>query len=104
MHAAVHELKKRLQERYGDRLCRFLVFGSYARGDNAPDSDIDIFVTLEGKVDRQTENEIFDMYFPIELENDVVLDVKIFSEEDIQNTVLGAIPLVENVLSEGVPL
>jgi len=104
MHPAVLELKQQLLDRYGDRLVRFIVFGSYARGDQTPESDIDVFVSLKGTVDRQIEDEIFGIYFSIELERDVVLDVKTFSEEDIQNTIVGAIPLVENVLREGIPV
>ena len=101
MHPAVFELKKRLLERYGDRLARFLVFGSYARGEQTPESDIDIFVTLQETVNWKTEFAVWDTAFEIELEYDVILDVKIYSEEDIRNTILGATPFVETVMEEG---
>ncbi len=104
MHPAVLEFKRQLQERYGDRLARFLVFGSYARGENTSESDIDVFVTLKGNVDRKIEDEIFDIFFKIELEYDVILDVKVFSEDELQNTVLGSMPLVEQVNAEGIPI
>jgi len=104
MHPAVLELKKRLQDRYGDRIVRFLVFGSYARGDNSPESDIDVFVALFGKVDWKTEIDIFDIAYEIDLEYDILFDVKVFSEEDIQSTILGVTPFMEAVLREGQPV
>lgn len=103
MHPAVLELKKRIHDRYGNRLVRFLVFGSYARGDNTPESDIDIFVTLQGEVDLKTEMAVWDIAYDIDLEFDVTLDVKVFSEEDLHNTILRITPLVINVMKEGCP-
>lgn len=46
----VTELRQRLEELYGDRLERVVLFGSQARGDAAPDSDVDVLVVLRGPV------------------------------------------------------
>jgi len=102
MHPAVLELKQQLINCYGDRLARFIVYGSYARGDYTPESDIDILVTLKGQVDRQIKNEVLEIYYAIELEYEVVFDVKVYSEEAVQNTILGATPLMESISREGV--
>lgn len=101
---AVYDLKRRLVERFGSCLVRFMVFGSYARGDNTPDSDIDVMVSLAGEMNAQIQVEIWDIALDIDVEYDVVLDVHVFSEQEIQNTLMGATPLMETVLSEGFPL
>jgi len=41
------ELKERLSAAYGERLHAVVLFGSEARGDARPDSDIDVLVVLE---------------------------------------------------------
>lgn len=46
----VAELRERLEELYGERLERVLLFGSQARGDATPESDIDVLVVLRGEV------------------------------------------------------
>ncbi len=102
MHPAIFELKKRLEERYGERLVRFIVFGSYIRGENTPESDIDILVTLKGEVDSKTEIGIWEIALDVDLDYDVVFDVKVFSEDEIQNSIIGATPFVENVFAEGI--
>ncbi|HOJ61178.1 MAG TPA: nucleotidyltransferase domain-containing protein [bacterium] len=101
---AVYELKKRLVERFGSHLVRFMVFGSYARGGHTPDSDIDVLVTLAGEVNPHTPLEIWDIALDLDLEFDVVFDVHVFSEHEIQNTLVGATPLIEAMLSEGIPI
>jgi uncharacterized protein len=44
------ELRQRLEELYGERLRGLYLFGSYARGEAEPDSDLDVVVVL-GTVD-----------------------------------------------------
>lgn len=46
----VGELRERLEELYGERLERVVLFGSQARGDATPESDVDVLVVLEGEV------------------------------------------------------
>ncbi len=43
------QLKRRLQEIAGDRLQAVIAYGSRARGEAGPDSDLDIAVIVEGK-------------------------------------------------------
>ena len=46
----LQELHRRLTELYGERLDRLVLFGSHARGENRPDSDLDVLVVLNGEV------------------------------------------------------
>lgn len=43
----LQELKDGLKKRYGSKLKSMMLFGSYARGDQRDDSDIDIAIILE---------------------------------------------------------
>jgi uncharacterized protein len=45
------ELRQQLETLYGERLEKLILFGSQARGNAAPDSDIDVLVVLRGSVD-----------------------------------------------------
>jgi predicted nucleotidyltransferase len=49
------ELRKQLDVIYGQRLASPILFGSQARGDAAPASDVDVLVVLEGDVDPGKE-------------------------------------------------
>jgi uncharacterized protein len=49
------ELRERLTDLYGDRLDRLILYGSQARGDAEPDSDIDVLVVLKGEVQASKE-------------------------------------------------
>ncbi len=51
----VAELKSYLKELYGLQLAQLILYGSQARGDASPDSDIDVLVVLNGAVDDWQE-------------------------------------------------
>lgn len=53
----LRELRESLEALYGDRLKGLYLYGSYARGDAEPGSDVDVAVVLEGEVDIYEEVE-----------------------------------------------
>ena len=55
VHAAITEAKTRLEALYGERLDRVILYGSHARGDARPDSDVDLLLVLHGEVDALAE-------------------------------------------------
>jgi predicted nucleotidyltransferase len=60
------QARKALEARYGARLKDLVLFGSMARGDATPDSDIDLLVVLEGPIDlgRDTR-DVIDAVYPL---------------------------------------
>jgi predicted nucleotidyltransferase len=49
------ELRNRFEVLYGERLVRMVLFGSQARGDAEPSSDIDVLVVQKGPVAPRDE-------------------------------------------------
>ncbi|TEU10317.1 MAG: nucleotidyltransferase domain-containing protein [Anaerolineales bacterium] len=45
------DLKKALRDTYGDRLVRLILFGSQARGQAGPESDVDVAVLVDGEIE-----------------------------------------------------
>jgi uncharacterized protein len=60
------ELKVRLKEFYGEQLVKLVLFGSRARGDNDPDSDIDLLAVF-----RVTAAELDHLPYP----TDIIMDI-----------------------------
>jgi uncharacterized protein len=94
------QLRSHFEQLYGDRLTQMILYGSQARGDAHPDSDIDVLVVLKAPV--QVGEEI-DRTLPIvadlSLQNDVVISCYFMNEErftDYQG------PLLRNIRREGI--
>jgi predicted nucleotidyltransferase len=77
---ALARLKKELTDRFGSGI-RLYLFGSVARDDYEPDSDIDVLVLFPNEVDTALEEEIFDLAYDVELECDVVFGIVVHSIE-----------------------
>ena len=96
------ELRCRFETVYRERLVRLMLFGSQARGDAEPGSDIDVLVVLKGSVSpceeiARTINDVAD----ISLEYNEVVSCVFVSEEQFERE---RSPLLLNVRREGVPL
>lgn len=96
----VAELRKRLERLYGDRLVHLILFGSHARGDAEPYSDIDVLVVLRGEVNSGEEiRKTGGIISGLSLENDVVISCIFMSEYRFLHR---NGPLLRNVRKEGI--
>ena len=98
------ELQKRikvcLRDVYGDRLRGVVLYGSYARGEAADDSDLDLLVLLEGPVafGRELRTVIRALY-PLQLEIPHPIDP---TPVDVDVYEAGEFALYRNAKKEGI--
>ncbi len=74
------------------------LFGSFARGDYSKTSDIDLMVRLP-KVDRNIEEDLFNIAYDLELEYDCVIDV-IVLPQNFNNNIM----IYQNIQKEGIAI
>lgn len=97
IHKVVNELRSNISDKY--EIHEMRVFGSSARGDRRTDSDIDVFVHLS-RVNRQIEENLFDMAYELELKYDCLIDLIVFSDEAVKERYTRT-PIYQKILTEG---
>jgi predicted nucleotidyltransferase len=80
-----------------------VVFGSRARGDAAPDSDMDIFIEVPA-LTKQLRTQIDDIVWEIGFEHDLVITTLITSTALLINSPLADNPILLAIDVEGVPV
>ena len=96
------EFRNGLEEIYGPRLASLVLFGSQARGDALPDSDIDVMVALQGRVNPlQEARRISRFRGDLCLRHNVVITCVYLSAEEAR---AADSPLLRNIRTEGVAL
>jgi len=93
---AVEEFVRKLKEKFEDRIESIIVFGSYARGESKEESDVDVLIVGDVKLD-----EIIDVTYPIFLKYGVYISPIVMSREMLKAEKTG---FIENVLKEGIML
>ena len=92
--------KAALESYYGSRFKGLLLYGSMARNQASPASDIDLLVLLSHPIDYFRElHEIIELLYPIQLESDQLISAKPASQDDFEH---GIIQLYRNAKREGV--
>ncbi len=96
----VLKLRSELERIYGKRLKKLVVYGSYARGAQTDDSDIDVAVILDGEVKPGREiDRMIDTITDLNLEFTTLISVVPVSEADYSNR---HSPLLNNLRREGI--
>ncbi len=94
--------KERLAEVYGDRLRGLILYGSEARGEAQPESDIDLLVLLDGPIALGTDlRTIVDALYPLQLEVERPIHATPADPEDYE---AGEFALYRKAKREGIAL
>jgi uncharacterized protein len=95
----LHSFSQGMSQLFGDKLERVILYGSYARGEARPDSDVDIQIVLRGDFDygaliRQTS----ELIARLSLEYEVVISRAFISQERFEKKT----PFTLNIHREGI--
>lgn len=100
LNSILQKCKETLSQYYGPRLKGIILYGSAARGDALPLSDIDLLILLSAPVDYFAElRQIVDLLYPIQLESEQLISAKPALASDYE---VGSISLYRNARREGV--
>ena len=102
VRAAIADAKARLEALYGDRLDHVVLYGSRARGDARPDSDVDLLVVLRGAYEPYVEiKRMTQFYFDLLFRYDVSFSMQPYSTDEVADT---SNPFMESVSEDALAL
>lgn len=100
--AALEQLRASLQDHVF--LYQMYLFGSRARGDADPDSDMDVLVVVDGTVTEELEEHVRYVAWEVGLERGVLIAPVVFSRDEWENGIERYSLLALAVECEGVPV
>jgi len=96
----VERCRKTLQDHYGAQFEGLILYGSVARKQAHPSSDIDLLVLLNQPFDYFRElRQIVDLLYPVQLESDRLISAKPAPVNEFES---GSLQLYRNAQREGV--
>ncbi len=100
---ALEEFISSIKTKYGDKIDRIILFGSYARGDYRKESDIDVLIIWKGdEIEgwNSLEREAVDVLFKY----GSFISLKIISPSEYKAMKELDFPFVRNISADGVVL
>ena len=102
---ALTEFVKRLRLELSNHVVDVRLFGSEARGDATPESDIDVLVVAQPDGQRTAlETRIVDIAFDVNLEFNVFISPVVITPAILSRPMWRETPFIETVLREGIAL
>lgn len=101
----IDEITRSYKDVYGEDIIRILLYGSYARGDNRDDSDVDIVAIVRGdrKFLQERLRKIWDVSSDLELEYGTIISPTVIPADEFERF-KEDLPYYRNILEEGVEL
>jgi predicted nucleotidyltransferase len=97
----LYDLKSILLSNFPGIIQKIILFGSRITGDSSDDSDVDILIITTCKIDWNLERRIINACYSIDLEYDMVTDVKIVSSDELREK-KGCQPYIRDAIDNGV--
>ena len=97
--AALVNLKRELEKTLN--LVDYRVFGSKARGEESPESDIDVMIEVENYT-PEVEALIDELVFEINLDHDCLISAVIFGSKELHEGPLRESPIYRSISREGI--
>jgi len=97
--AALVNLKRELEKTLN--LVDYRVFGSKARGEESPESDIDVMIEVENYT-PDVEALIDELIFEINLDHDCLISAVIFGSKELHEGPLRESPIYRSISREGI--
>ncbi|MHB1844555.1 MAG: nucleotidyltransferase domain-containing protein [Deltaproteobacteria bacterium] len=97
------EYHRRLEILLGDRLVGLRLYGSWARGEQGPESDVDLAVLVNDRLPFADERAAAMLGYEIAGRFDLPLSPKILAIADYRRLVAREHPFYEAIEQEGIP-
>jgi predicted nucleotidyltransferase len=103
VRAAIRAYVQRVTTAFGEEILSITLFGSQARGDAGPESDIDLLIAVkhDTPILRQA---LDDLTWQVQFEHDVVITNIVRSASHLDLTPTKRFPFYRNIAQEGVAL
>jgi predicted nucleotidyltransferase len=101
--AALNLLISRLKNELKDYLIRVQLFGSKAKGNFKPDSDIDVLLIVKDRTEKVLD-KIAEIHFDVDLKYDPNISLIIFSDEEYRQNQRLDTPFIKNIQRESIAL
>lgn len=104
---ALDRFAKQARHVLGPKLLELRLFGSEARGEAGPDSDLDVLVVVQPDTERTTlEDRIVDIAFDVNLELGLYISIspRVVTRGILNDPVWRETPFLKNVVRESIPL
>ena len=99
----LQELVQGIRAVVNDKLVSIILYGSVARGTETAESDVDIAIIINGKLDEAMEDALSDVIVDMNLKYDKVFSVVDIDEEELAKWGK-VLPYFRNVKNEGIVL
>ena len=100
---ALRDFLDRVKQQEGDNLLEAVLFGSYARNEQSPDSDIDVAILLQKCGGLEHEQSIWQMAYDIREASDfqVAISASVITDVQLKGPIR---PLFISIAEEGISL
>lgn len=104
-HLILRAVIQAYQAVYGDRVVKIVLYGSYARGENERDSDIDIAAIVQGEreVLQNELRKVWDISSELELEYGTIVSPTVIPYAEFEKY-KNDLPYYRNIEREGVEI